>query len=498
MRLRTVTADLSADAILQAADRYRGNIFVLDDALQVRAAALAQARRDFERKLSRSGIAAGDRVVLATANGPGFVAGLTTLLTLGASPLLLHAKTPLDEIARTALRYGARFVVSDAFGGNDAHVALSTFQDVSPAAWMPAHCAAVDEHDPAFRGGYPSLPGVPLHPTSGTTNLPKIAVRPGHAAVAEAEHYIATIGIGAGDTILAVPPMSHAYAYGICVMVPLVSGANIVASRQFQAGQLQRAIKDRRITIFPSVPGMLDVLLFGMGNMLNGSLRCVLSAGAPLSRRTALAFHAKFGICVRPLYGTTETGGISVAPPTKDPSVDNGVGPAMNGIETHIPSASADDDASHGDAQDTGTLHVRSASMMGGYLSEDGIDDAMISDGWFDTGDLAHQDEWGQIHLRGRLTEVINVEGMKVVPCEVEEVIAALPGVRDVKVYAGKLPSGSCFVKAAVVPEGALDESAIKAHCEKHLVYYKRPTRFLLVDALPKTPSGKVVLQQLP
>ncbi len=497
MCLRAVTVDLSADAILQAADRYRGNIFVLDDALQVRAAALAQARKDFQRKLATAGISAGDRVILAMANGPGFVAGLTAILAIGASPLLVHAKTPLEELARTALRYGARFVVGDAFSENDVHESLSAFRDVSAAAWMRACCAAVNEHNPAFRGNFPALPGVPLHPTSGTTNLPKIAVRPGNAAVAEAEHYIATMGIGASDTILAVPPMSHAYAYGMCVMVPLSSGANIVTTRQFQAGQIQRTIQDRRITIFPSVPGMLDVLLFGRGNLLNGSLRCVLSAGAPLSRRTAQLFHAKFGVCVRSLYGTTETGGISIAPKSNDPAVDQGVGPAMNGIETRIESTSCED-ADHAHQPDTCTLHIRSTSMMAGYLSEDGIDDRMIVDGWFDTGDMTRLDDQGRIHLRGRLTEVINVEGMKIVPSEVEEVIASLAGVREVKVYAGKLPSGACFVKAAIVADGTLDELAVKAHCEKHLVYYKRPTRLLVVEALPKTPSGKVVLQQLP
>lgn len=72
----------------------------------------------------------------------------------------------------------------------------------------------------------------------------------------------------------------------------------------------------------------------------------------------------------------------------------------------------------------------------------------------------------GQIQLLGRESEMINLAGMKVAPQEVEEVIAALPGVREVKVYRGETPNGSQFVKAAVVTEAGLDVAAIRAHCQ--------------------------------
>jgi acyl-CoA synthetase (AMP-forming)/AMP-acid ligase II len=159
-------------------------------------------------------------------------------------------------------------------------------------------------------------------------------------------------------------------------------------------------------------------------------------------------------------------------------------------VEARVPEDETGDDLS--------TLYVRSSSMMAGYLGPQGLDRSQLEEDWFNTGDLARLGPDAGIHLRGRVTEVVNVGGLKVVPREVEDVIAGLPGVDEVKVYAGLSPAGSQFVKTAVVANGNLDEAAVRAHCKRQLIYYKRPSVVHLVHSLPKTPSGKVVLDQLP
>ena len=138
--------------------------------------------------------------------------------------------------------------------------------------------------------------------------------------------------------------------------------------------------------------------------------------------------------------------------------------------------------------------------MMSGYLGKDGIDTDCLPDGWFNTGDLALVDDAGHIHLMGREADVINVEGLKVIPSEVEEVIALIPGVTEVAVYAGHRRSGSQFIKAAVaVQEGSqVNMQLIRSHCEYHLVHYKRPERIFFIEALPRSPAGKIVRGQLP
>ncbi len=207
--------------------------------------------------------------------------------------------------------------------------------------------------------------------------------------------------------------------------------------------------------------------------------------------RVAEQFQRQTGKVASPLYGTTETGGISVATSGSGDEVDGLVGPAMTGVEVAIRRVD------EGDGE-FGRLQIRSSSQMNSYLDERGELTTALTDGWFDTGDLAQLTGDGTIHLRGRSSEVINVSGLKVVPCEVEESIATLRGVVEVKVYAGQHRSGSQMVKAAVAVEDGMTAAEIRAHCERELVYYKRPQVINLVDALPRNPAGKIVKDRLP
>ncbi|REK19515.1 MAG: long-chain fatty acid--CoA ligase [Planctomycetota bacterium] len=486
--------DTSPLPILDAAERYGGRFVDLDRELVIEAAGFHAGRQALATRLTAWGLAPGARVVVSVSNGPQFVATLVSILAAGGSPLLVHAKTPATELKRTALRFGAEFIVADECPVGDFEAESLPSTTLEAADWLQLSAGRVDSGTPGFHGEFAALPGVPLHPTSGTTGVPKVAVRPGFAATEEARHYIETLGVTSDDTIMAVAPMCHAYAYGMCVMVPLLSGAAVVSMRGFQAGKVFQGLAQEPVTILPAVPAMLDVLLFGAGDRLRGTVRTVLSAGSPLSERTAERFHARSGATIRPLYGTTETGGITIAPAGEQQIAGSCVGPPMEGVEAQVRPHPEHSDAQPG----VGRLFIRSSSMMSGYLASDGVDTSPVVDGWFETGDLARIDEHGYIHLLGREADVINVEGLKVIPSEVEEVIAAIPGVVEVKVYAGARKSGGQFIKAAVVAESALDVQTIRAHCEKHLVYYKRPERIHPLDALPRSPAGKIQRDKLP
>lgn len=489
MRLAKLDQPLSPEPILAAFSNYRGSVIDLDFGRVHGPASLARDHAGFASALRRAGVEPGDRVVLAVGNGSNFVCLLTAALAAGAAPLLLHAKTPPAELRRAALRYGARQIVTDSWTAHELAAGNLPATPLAESSSTPVLQIAVDASDRQFDASYPRIPAVPLHPTSGTTGLPKIALRPGPAAVAEADHYIDTIGITSADVIVAATPMSHAYAYGMGVMVPLLTGAKIITTRSFEAAAIRRALVENNVTILPAVPAMLDLLIFGAGDRLRNTARCFLSAGAPLPEKTARRFYDCAGMHVRPLLGTTETGGISVGPDDGQMADGGYVGPPMRGVEAEIRDVGALG------AEDVGRLHIRSSSMMAGYLSAAGIDTTQLDDGWFQTGDLGYLRPRG-LCLKGRQSEVINVGGLKVIPCEVEEVLATLPGVSEVKVYAGHDRSGRQFVKAAIV--GTVDLRAVEDFCERELVYYKRPRTVLLLDKLPRTPSGKVIMAELP
>ncbi|HEX3871530.1 MAG TPA: class I adenylate-forming enzyme family protein [Pirellulales bacterium] len=453
--------------------------------------AFARARTALTISLARQGLGSGDRVIVALSNGPLFIAALTSILACEASPLVVHFKTPAAELLRYAQRFGARWLACQSNDETDVSVITRESVEIpfgqrESLCWTKLNVAESDFPGPVLRG-------VPLHPTSGSTGLPKIALRPGFAAIEEARHYAATMAIDADDTIVAIPPMSHAYGYGMCVMVPLLTGASIVSTRRFSIKLIKRALAEYKPSILPTVPAMLDTLSFG-GQTDLSEVRWVLTAGAMLPHRSAEQFRAKTGVTPCPLYGTTETGGISVATAADGQDVDGRVGPPMDGISVEARAGEGAAELGPGG----GKLFVRSSSQMVGYLDDQGRITNPASEGWFETGDLARIEDDGTIHLRGRDSEVVNVSGLKVVPCEVEEAITQLPGVLEVKVYAGEHRSGTQIVKAAVAVDGAVSEADIRAHCERHLVYYKRPQVVTLVEALPRTPTGKINRDQLP
>lgn len=480
------TAEFSPAPLLHAFENFDGSFFDLDRNVRISARELKKLKTDLRRKMTEAGLGSGDQILAALPNGPLFTAVWAASLEVGASPILVHGETPELELDRIGQRWKAQFLVKEA-GINDGNEQdpgeMLTAGQYGTLRWQ--RLGSEGSNRSQIR-----LVSLPLHPTSGTSGEAKIAVRPGPCAVAEPLHYIETLGLEKSDVILCSIPMSHAYAYGMCFMVALLTSADLLFMRRFNPELVRNAINELRVSVFPAVPMILDSLLPTGSARLTGRPRVLLSAGASLARKTFEAFRDSYNLCVRPLYGTTETGGISIGLPVDE--FDGGVGPSMKGVEVDLRRRS-----DIGLEAETGILRVRSSSMMAGYLENNGVSRSDLNDGWFETGDLARIDAQGRIHIEGRLSEVINTFGFKVIPREVEEVIALLAEVVEVKVYAVRQAEADA-VEAAVVCRGRLDEEQILKHCEKHLVGYKCPTSIRFVDSLPRTASGKVLIERLP
>ncbi len=491
----TKRPDLAPTPLLRLFDRYNGYFHDLDRGLKVDGAGLRAGRDAIAAGLEHSsvGIAPGDRVLFAVGNGPGFIAAFIAVLSVGGSPVLLHVDTPPAELDRLSRSYDARFAICDAWTEND----LAPFSEsASKVRFAPDNHLTVAKlrSSGGSQRTLPLIPGMPLHPTSGTTGVPKLSARHGIAAIAEAADYQQAMGMDADDTILCVVPMSHAYGFGMAAMMSVVSGASIISSRRFQPHAVFKALREFPITTFPAVPAMLHLLLVASRGRIGGLPRRVLSAGAPLAEHTAREFFEKNGQTAWSLYGSTETGGICVDVEAPADAAPGSVGPPMAPVSVEIRPLP---DTANWKAG-IGRVSVKSPSMMAGYLTPDGIDTSSVRDGWFENGDLGYLDESGRVHLVGRESEVVNVFGMKVIPSEVESVIRDFPGVADVKVYAGQHRSGSQIVKAAIACSPSLDLAALRAHCVANLVAYKRPELIIPLEALPRTPTGKIIREQLP
>ena len=464
-------------------DGYRGELRDLARDRAWSGAELARARDQLHRELRDRGVQAGDRVVLAASNGAPFVIGLMAALQAQASPILMFARSPAPELLRAATSWAARFVLAD-------RPALTDVASQAPSHWTTA-ALSWELTEPGGTSGdgteFATTGGIPLHPTSGTSGPPKLAVRPSLCALEEARHYADTLGVGSADRLLTVVPMSHAYGYGMGMLVALLTSADLVADVEFHHRNAWRAIADHAITLFPATAAILDLLVKSRRGAT--SLPRVLTAGAPLTAQTIERYHGAFGSLPLQLYGTTETGGIAID--TEPELGRNCVGAPMDGVSVELRPAP------HADGL-PGELHVRSSSMMSGYLRAAASDATELASGWFNTGDLARIDADGRIHLRGRHAEVINTFGMKVLPAEVEQVLIEHPAIVEAKVYAGEHRSGSAIVKAAVVTDGPTTAADLIEHCRANLAEYKVPQIVQELERLPKTPSGKVIVRELP
>jgi long-chain acyl-CoA synthetase len=479
-------AEFSSTPLLDAFENFQGSFFDLDRGERIFAGELKTLRTQLRTQMLSHGFAEGDRAVLALPNGPLFACAWASCLEAGVSPVIVHGETPELELDGIAEHAAARFFLTEAHAGEE-HLKSGA---VLLAAGGRGRIRLRVARDLPSGWSAPLLPAMPLHPTSGTTGAPKIAMRPGGCAVAEPIHYIETLGLEKSDSILCVLPMSHAYAYGMCFLVTLLASAELLFTKRFHPALTQRTLEELRISVFPAAPALLELLLGASDSAPSGRPRILLSAGAPLARGTFQAYQKRHGQGIRQLYGTTETGGISIA---SGADFDAGVGPPMKGVEVSLRNCEQT-----GQSPSAGILRVRSSSMMAGYLEDGHPGSAGLEDGWFETGDLARIDSSGRILLQGRQSEVINVFGYKVIPQEVEGVIAMLPQVVEVKVYAGRHWLGFDVVQAAIVCREPLDEEKVLDHCERHLVSYKCPSVVRFVDSLPHTSSGKVAVSQLP
>lgn len=146
------------------------------------------------------------------------------------------------------------------------------------------------------------------------------------------------------------------------------------------------------------------------------------------------------------------------------------------------------------DGNSEGELVVRAANLMAGYWNRPDVNDRVLVDGWFHSGDIGRIDAAGYVYVSERRTDMISSGGMNVYPREVEDVIVELHGVREVAVVGVEDEKWGQTVVAVVVTDGetVLTEQDVVAHCRDRLASYKKPTRVLFTDALPRTVSDKV------
>lgn len=323
--------------------------------------------------------------------------------------------------------------------------------------------------------------------TGGTTGTPKGVPRRISSPLAAAQ-FLDRVPLSADDTLLLCAPLFHGTAYSQMLMA-VSAGGTVVVHGRFDAADALADIVEYRCTAAVMVPTMLRRILAvpdAPTEQIRTSLRILFSAGEALPIDVGNRIVDQFGPVIYNYYGCTETGTATIATPEDWLAAPGTVGKPPVGIDVMI----LDED---GTCTASGSVYVRNPIAFAGYT--DGHDKKRLGE-YIDTGDLGHFDTDGRLFIDGRNDDMIVSGGENVFPGEVEDVIAAMPGVQEVAVVGVPDDGFGQRLAAHVVGDG-VSADTVREEVRARLARYKVPRDVVFQDRLPRSETGKVLRREL-
>lgn len=452
--------------------------------------------------LTSSGVTAGGRVAVIARNSPLFFELLFGCAKIGAILVPLNWRLSAREIYSvlddaeplmviTGEEQAALLPTAGPFARLESNFAYSKWRD-----------AAGDVDPRAVTGGDATLA---LLYTSGTTGRAK-GVRISHANLSYSARMARELwGFTAKSVNLVAMPMFHVGGLGYGLM-SLSQGGHTVLLQQPSPAPVLEAIARHRVTHAFFVPTVIQSLLDApnVAALNLRSLERIVYGASPISGSLLERALRVFGCGFNHAYGMTETAGtvVTLQPEEHDASGPNqhrlqSCGRAVPWVELSVRNPTTGVPVESGEV---GEIWIRSPMNTAGYWRNPAATAAVIRpDGWLKTGDAAAQDADGFLYIRDRYKDMIVSGGENVFPAEVENVLAEHPDLSEVAVVGAPHPRWGETVRAVVVAKSGRTPrpNEVMAFCRARLAHYKCPTLVEIVDALPKSASGKILRREL-
>jgi long-chain acyl-CoA synthetase len=406
----------------------------------------------------------------------------------GTTVMVTHASLwPIVDACRSHTPNLARVVVAGG-GVNDSSGIAIEYEGVIDAA---------SAADPDVRVDQSQLAALPY--SSGTTGLPKGVMLTHRILVCNQLQYLDASGIGANDTYPIFLPLSH--IYGVMLMnAALGCGAHQILMERFDLETLVRIIQRHDVTVLHLVPPVLLALANapGLDASQFGRVRYALSAAAPLAPDVARRVEQRLGFRIIQAYGLTETGPASHHSPREPERIKlESVGVVMADTEQRVV------DLETGETVlgpgETGEIVIRGPQVMQGYWNAPDETARALRSGWLHTGDIGSVDEDGYTYVVDRKKEMIKCRAFSIAPAELEAALLEHPDIADCGVVGAPDPDAGEVPNAFVVARKGctLEEAALTAYFATRLAGYKMIRKWHVTDAIPRTPSGKILRRML-
>jgi long-chain acyl-CoA synthetase len=339
-----------------------------------------------------------------------------------------------------------------------------------------------------------------LQYTGGTTGVSKGAMLSHGNLVANTLQMIAHCGDGmrAGkETVLTALPLYHIFAFTVNLLGFFHNGArNILIPSPRPPSNLQRAFDNYKVTWLSGVNTLFNALLNErwFQDSPPKHLRASAAGGMALQASVAERWRKLTGTPIVEGYGLTESSPVLTFNLLTGLAKDGSIGIPIPSTEVKCVDENGKDVA----VGEAGEIIARGPQIMLGYWQRPDETAKTLKDGWLYTGDIAQMDADGFFTIVDRKKDMILVSGFNVYPNEIEEQIAAVPGVLEVGVIG--VPDEKtgeriqAYVKAVVPPPS---REQIIAHCRNALAAYKIPQDVIFIDELPKSPIGKILRREL-
>ena len=459
--------------------------------------------------LAALGLTAGDRVALYLPNCPQYQLAFYAASKLGAiscpmnpsyrereityhvndsgaKVMVTHASLwPVVEACRPHLPNLARVVVT---GDDVARSGACRYDDVVDSGSVAAPAVVVEQRQ---------LAALPY--SSGTTGLPKGVMLTHRTLVCNQLQYLHGSGIGASDVYPVFLPLSH--IYGVMLMnAALGSGARQILMERFDLETLVSTIQNYGVTVLHLVPPVLLTLAnaAGLDRSQFRTVRYALSAAAPLAPDVARRVEQRLGLRVLQAYGLTETG-----PASHHSSLEperarlESVGIVMADTEQRV--VDLDTGERVLGPGEVGEICIRGPQLMQGYWNAPDETARVLRNGWLHSGDIGFVDEGGYTFIVDRKKEMIKCRAFSVAPAELEATLLEHPDIADCGVVGVADPDSGEVPNAFVVPRKGctLEAGALTDFFAKRLAGYKTIRQWHVTDAIPRTPSGKILRRVL-
>ena len=478
-----------------------GAIHEPDNGLSLEASQVMGAIAARRAAFGKAGLTAGDRVFIGHGNSIAFFLDLLAIWSLGACAVPLDNKLTPFECRNLITVAGPRFFIgrgdSKSRYGESLAEGQVTYLESGP---LEASCDDRAAEDEALHAIQSAEGDALILFTSGSTGDPKGVVHTQDSLRAKWAALAQEIDKETLARTLCMLPTHFGHGLICNALFPWLSGQSLYLMPPFSAQSMMslgQVLAAQEITFMSSVPAIWQLAL-KTRRPTPSHLRQVFCGSAPLSRHLWQDIVAWCGgAAVRNLYGITETGSWIAASPRESAPADGLVGKPWGADFAVTPGGTPAEAPSRAGlcAQGTaGHIWVKTAALMRGYLDRPELTAEKIVDGWFCTGDIGLFDSAGQLFLKGRERDEINRGGMKIYPADIEAVVSSFPEVRESCSFALEDPHYGQSVAVALVMEKEDPGTLCQLHSwtSERLADHKLPSRWFLLNDIPKTDRGKI------